>query len=73
MKHGPVTKLDKRNETTSKKFDDNVMSENYNVIIIFSIYSQFGAIPKPDSGRRVCKNYIFINNSFLSYKNCKQN
>ena len=28
MKLGPVTKLDKRNKTTSKKFDDDVMSEN---------------------------------------------
>ena len=28
MKLGPVTKLDKRNKTTLKNFDDNVMSEN---------------------------------------------
>ena len=27
MKLGPVTKLDKRNKTTGKKFDDDVMSE----------------------------------------------
>ena len=26
MKLGPVTKLDKKNKTTSKKFDDDVMS-----------------------------------------------
>ena len=44
MKLGPVTKLDKRNKTTSKKFDDNVMSENCDVIAIFQIYGQFGAI-----------------------------
>ena len=44
MKLGPVTKLDKRNKTTSKKFDDDVMSENCDVIVIFSIYGQFGAI-----------------------------
>ena len=36
MKLEPVTKLDKRNKTTSKKFDDDVMSENCNVIAIFS-------------------------------------
>ena len=50
MKLGPVTKLDKRNKTTSKKFDDDVMSENCDVIVIFPIYGQFGAIWKLDSG-----------------------
>ena len=69
MKLGPVTKLDKRNKTTSKKFDDDVMSENCDVIVIFPIYGQFGAIRKPDSGRIVCKTYIFINSNLLSYKN----
>ena len=38
MKLGPVTKLDKRNKTTSKKFDDGVMSENCDVIVIFQIF-----------------------------------
>ena len=69
MKLGPVTKLDKRNKTTSTKFDDNVMSANYGVIVIFPIYGQFGAIQKPDSGRIVCKTYIFINSNLSSYKN----
>ena len=69
MKLGPVTKLDKRNKTTSTKFDDNVMSANYGVIVIFPIYGQFGAIQKPDSGRIVCKTYIFINSILSSYKN----
>ena len=69
MKLGPVTKLDKRNKTTSKKFDDNVMSENCDVIAIFPIYGQFGAIRKPDSGRIVCRTYIFLNSNLLSYKN----
>ena len=55
MKPGPVTKLDKRNKVTSKKFDDDVMSANCDVIVIFSIYGQLGAIWKPDSGRIVCK------------------
>ena len=32
-----VTKLDKRNTTTSKKFDDDVVLGNYDVIMIFSI------------------------------------
>ena len=69
MKTGPVTKLDKRNKTTSKKSDDEVISENCGVIAIFPIYGQFGAIRKPDSGCIVCKTYIFIKSDLLSYKN----
>ena len=69
MKLGPVTKLEKRNKTTSKKFFDDVVSENCDVIVIFTIYGQFGAIQKPDSGHRVCKTYVFINSNLLSYKN----
>ena len=69
MKTGPVTKLDKRNKMTSKKFDDEVISENCGVIAIFPIYGQFGAIRKPDSGCIVCKTYIFIKSDLLSYKN----
>ena len=42
MKLGPVTKLDKRNKTTSNKLDDGVMSVNYDVIVIFPIYGQAG-------------------------------
>ena len=41
MKFEPVTKLDKRNKTTSKKIDDGVMSTNCDVIVIFPIYGQF--------------------------------
>ena len=44
MKLGPVTKIDKKNKTTSKKFDDDVMSTNCDVIAFFPIYGQFGAI-----------------------------
>ena len=61
MKLGPVPKFDKRKR--QKKIDDNVMSENWDVIAIFPIYSQFGAFWKPDSGRIVCKTYIFINSN----------
>ena len=35
MKLGQVTKFDKRNTATSKKFDDDVMSANCNVIVFF--------------------------------------
>ena len=57
MKLGPVTKLDKRN------------LENCDVIVAFPIYGQFEAIQKPDFGRMICKAYIFINSSLLTYKN----
>ena len=49
------------------------MLANWDVIVIFSIYGQSGAIRKPDSGRMICKTYIFINSILLSYKNWKQN
>ena len=49
------------------------MSADCDVIIIFLIYDQFGAIWKPNSGRIVCKNYIFIKSNLLSYKKWKQN
>ena len=52
MKLGPVTKLDKRKKNV-KKIDDEVMSKNCDIIVIFLIYGQFGAISKPDSRRRV--------------------
>ena len=50
MKIGLVTKLDMRNMEISKKIDDDVMSVSCDVIIIFRIYCQFGAIWKQDSG-----------------------
>ena len=48
MKLGPVTKIGKRNKTTSKKFDDNVMSENCDLIVIFHIFGQFGGSPEAE-------------------------
>ena len=50
MKLGAVTKINKKNKATSKKFDDNVMSGSSDVIAIFSIYGHFGGIWRPDSG-----------------------
>ena len=73
MKLAPVTKLDKKNPATSKKFDGDVMSPNCDVIVICLIYDQFGAIRKPDYGRMVCKTFIFSNSNLLSYENWKQN
>ena len=68
MKLGPVTKLDERNKTTSKEFDDNVMSANCDIILIFPIYGQLEAIWRPDFGCIVCKTYIFSSKKFLSCK-----
>ena len=68
MKLEPVTKLDKRNKTL-KNFDNDIMSKNCDIIVIFPIYRQFGAIRKLDSGHIVCKTYIFFNSNLLSYKN----
>ena len=69
MKLGPVTKIYKRNEKMSKKLDDDVMSKNWDVIVIFPIYGILGAFRKPNSGRIVSKTYSFINSNLLSYKN----
>ena len=69
MKLVSVTKLDKRNEATSKIVDDDFMLENCDVIVIFPIHGRFGAITKPDFTRIVCKTYIFINSNLLSDKN----
>ena len=41
----------------SKKIDDYVMSQNRDVIVIFPVYDQFGAIRKPHS--RCIKLMIF--------------
>ena len=38
MKLGPVTKLDKKIKTASKKFDNDTMSKKCDVIVIFLIY-----------------------------------
>ena len=69
MKLGPVPKLDKKNKTTSENFDDDVMPGDCDVIIIFRIFGQFGAVRRPDSGHRVYKSYVFSNRNLLSYKN----
>ena len=68
MKLGPVTKIDKRNKTTSKKIDDDVMLENFDVTVIFLIYGQLGAIRKQESGQIIRKMYIFVKSNLLFYK-----
>ena len=49
------------------------MSTNYDIIVIFPIYRQFGAIRKLDFGDIVCKTYIFFNSNLLCYKKWKHN
>ena len=39
-----VTKLDKRNAATSKKYGHDLDSVNYDFIVIFPIFARFGAI-----------------------------
>ena len=58
MKLGPVTKIDKKNKITSKKFDDDVMLANFDVIVIYPIR-------KPDSGCIERKSYIFISSNLV--------
>ena len=43
MKLGPLTKLDKKNTTTSKKIGDD-MEANFDVTYFFLIYGQFAAM-----------------------------
>ena len=70
MKLESVTKIDKRNRKTSKTFDDDIISVNSDIIVIFFRFMT----NVEQSGRRIpnaqsAKIYIFINNSLLSYKN----
>ena len=60
MKLGPVTWQEK--QSNLKKNEDDVNSANFGVILIFTIYAQFGAYRKPDSRCLV----IFINSNLLS-------
>ena len=46
MNLGPVTELDKANTSTLKKFYDDVMLPNCDVIAFFPIYGQFATIRK---------------------------
>ena len=64
---GPVTKIDKRNMAMSKKFDDDVMSANCEVILIFPIYGKFGAIHPVDNGTSNGRPYeVHFKSSFVT-------
>ena len=66
-----ATKLDKRNTARLKKLNDDVMSRDCDVIVIFPSYGQFVAIQKPDSECIVSKTYIFIDSNLSSYSKTK--
>ena len=68
MKLGLVPKLDKRNKTTSKKIDGDVVSASCDIIVIFRIYGKFGRIGKSTSGCIVCKTYISLKKPFILQK-----
>ena len=65
IKLEPVTKLDTRNKAMSTKIDNDAMSKNCDVIIIFLDFGWFGAVRRPDSGLKVCKSYFSINSNLL--------
>ena len=69
MKLGPLTKLDKKNTTTSKKIGDDIMEANFDVTYFFLIYGQFAAMQNPNTRAWSIKLTIFIKNNLLSYKN----
>ena len=71
MKPGPATDPYKSNKAMSKQTDDDVISANCDVDVIFLIYGQFAAIWNTDSRCIVFKTYFFINSNLLSYKNWK--
>ena len=66
-----ATKLDKRNTARLKKLNDDVMSRDCDVIVIFPSYGQFVGIQKPDSECIVSKTYIFIDSNLSSYSKTK--
>ena len=70
MKLGAETELNKRNKTTSKKFDDEIMSANFEAMVIFSIYANLEQSRRwiPDVG--CIKLTIF--NSYLLLKKHKK-
>ena len=62
-----------KRQKKKKIIHDDILSANFDAIVILWIYTQFGPMLKLDFGRMVCKTNVFININFLSYKNCKQN
>ena len=49
IKLWPTSKIEKKNTMTSKKLENNIISTKYDVVVIFSIYGQYGAMLKTNS------------------------
>ena len=60
MKLAPLSKLENKNTMTLKKFSNNVITENYDAIVIFQMCRQFGVIHEPDSGCSITFNFSLI-------------
>ena len=61
MKFGLIPETDNTNSTTLKKLYDDIIQEIMTSSSFFQFSGQFGAIRKPETERRVCETYIFIN------------
>lgn len=53
--------------------NDDVATENCDLIVFFTVYSQIAAIVTPESRRMVYKSYISMKSNLLPHKNWKQN
>ena len=47
--------------------------QKIDIVVIFWIFGQFGAVWRPDSDHRVCRSCVFSNSNLWSYKNWIQN
>ena len=71
MKLGPVTEFNREKTTASKKFDDDVVSANYDVTFIIFFRMMFDL---KESVTRILNRWSIISiisliETFLSYKN----
>ena len=55
----PITTLDKRNKSTSKKIDDDLMSENFEVFAVFFNLSPIWSNPEAGFRMHSVKNLHF--------------
>ena len=72
MKLEPVTKLSKRNKTTSKMFDNKVILINCDAIVVVLIYDHLEQ-PEVVFWTHILQNLHFHFSKLSSWKNCKQN
>ena len=63
MKLAPETKKFSQRQLHIKKIDNDIVSVNYEGIVIFPVFGRFGAIRKPDSGSIV---YRYNSSCFIN-------